>query len=224
MCPLKTEQITSARQQLEELKLTDDQQLQVLRILPFSFRDAAAFFSGMHYKVACEVAALLIFKNMYKWDRTKQYSVEQIVQEITGKHQVERIVGDISHNRGNRAGLADARDEFADLCQKLNLNPSSYGKKWVDEAVAAAMLTHPERLVWQSQEEGQACFLGEPLVNPPDKDGEYVAVLLSKTGNTSEPRLHCSMFLPCTEWVKQQTNLPKLSHTAKCLTDKYMSL
>ena len=41
----------------------------------------------------------------------------------------------------------------------------------------------------------------------------------SKAGNTSEPRLHCSMFLPCTEWVKQQTNLPKLSHTAKCLTD-----
>ena len=96
------------------------------------------------------------------------------MQEITGKDPVERIVGDISHNRGNRAGLADARDEFADLRQKLEreeilLSPSSYGKEWVDEAVAVAMLIHPERLVWQSQEKGQPCFLGEPLVNPPDK-------------------------------------------------------
>ena len=219
MCPLETEQIASARQQLEELKLTDAQQLHVLKILPFSFRDAAAFFRGMQYNVAFEVAALLIFKNMYKWDRTKQYSVDQIVQEITGKDPVERIAGDTSHNRGNRAELTDARDEFDDLRQKLNLSPSSYGKEWVDEAVAVAMLIHPERLVWQSQEKGQACFLGEPLVNPPDKDGEYVAVLFSKAWNKSGLRLHCSMFLPCTEWVKQQTNLPKLSHTAKCLTD-----
>ena len=141
------------------------------------------------------------------------------MQEITGKDPVERIAGDTSHNRGNRAELTDARDEFDDLRQKLNLSPSSYGKEWVDEAVAVAMLIHPERLVWQSQEKGQACFLGEPLVNPPDKDGEYVAVLFSKAWNKSGLRLHCSMFLPCTEWVKQQTNLPKLSHTAKCLTD-----
>ena len=82
MCPLETEQIASARQQLEELKLTDAQQLHVLKILPFSFRDAAAFFRGMQYNVAFEVAALLIFKNMYKWDRTKQYSVGQILSLI----------------------------------------------------------------------------------------------------------------------------------------------
>ena len=78
----------------------------------------------MQYNVAFEVAALLIFKNMYKWDRTKQYSVEQIVQEITGKDPVERIAGDTSYNRGNRAELTDARDELPTFAKNSRMRDS----------------------------------------------------------------------------------------------------
>ena len=102
-----------------------------------------------------------------------------------------------------------ARERFRKLVRALRLKPSTESTFHIMECLAVSFLSvNSERLVWAI--DGKATYLGERLEHRCEEP-YFVAALLVQT----HKGLECSLHLPYSAWVADQSKVTAPTYTAK---------
>ena len=220
LCPIPKAIAEAAQCYLGRLGL-DEKQLQEAAIgYPLPLKDAAIVVKATTLGVGMEAAAIVCFGSRAIWKRNKSgmgnFTVPQIVDAMTWDQCCPPGV----------TRLHPAREAFRLIRKKHNLNRSSlwHNEQWLQEALAVAFLTNPERLVMMPR----PCIMGR-LLNHVEKNKNAECpyrVTLLVTSDPFRQTLDASLTLPVTPWVKARSNiqLPKDGYkTAKVIGDSTLA-
>jgi len=168
--------------------------------------------AGVKWISCLDAAAVLAFKAECKW-KARKFNLRDLVAMVTGRS----AQGFVPTAAPGIRRLHKAQVLFKHLENNLRLFPSRWCEKYQEEALALAFLSAPERLLWCDEVKGHgAAFLGEACaVTGVERSGCVVALLLHKEYHG----ISCSLALPVTPWVLEQSGLRVPTRTARIISD-----
>jgi len=213
LCPMPEDVLADADNKLSDLHLSERNMWHCLTRVPLPFKDAATLLTAHDQGVGYEAAAVLAFKAECKW-RDTQFNIRDLVAMVSGRD----AQGFVPTALPGIKRLRKAQDVFEHLKDNLGLCPSHWDDNYLEEALALAFLSAPERLLWCDEVKGHgAAFLGEAcaVTGMTEKTGCVVALLLHKGYHG----ISCSLALPATRWVLDESGLIVPTLTARIIGD-----